>query len=256
MTHEIIIVPALKDNYAYIIICKETGKVACIDPSEASPVIQILEKRNLKLDYILNTHHHWDHIGGNIELKEKYDAKIIGFVGDEKRIPAIDQTANENEIIKIGNLSAEILFIPGHTLGHIAYYFPNEKALFCGDTLFSCGCGRLFEGTAKQLYESLEKLKNLPDETLVYCGHEYTLANIEFALTLEPSNLDLQKRKIAAEKLRKQNLPTIPSSIGLEKLTNPFLRTISREIRKNLGTTSEAYSEVVFSNMRKVKDAF
>ena len=174
------IIPCLNDNYSYLIHEEQSNTVVIIDPSEFSPCDKIISKKYKKLDYILNTHHHHDHVGGNAELKKKYNAQIFGFESDEKRIPNIDKLLKDNQEFKVGKLNFITIFIPGHTIGHVAYYLKKEQVVFTGDTLFSMGCGRVFEGTYKQMFNSLKKLKNLPKNTKVYCGHEYTQKNIEF----------------------------------------------------------------------------
>ena len=174
------IIKCLKDNYSYLVIDEKNQSACVIDPSEAPPIIEYLEKNNIKLDFILNTHHHYDHVGGNKELKEKYGAKVLGFFEDKERIPEIDILLKDNEIWKNDNFEAKIIHIPGHTSGHICYYFKNEKIAFTGDTLFSLGCGRIFEGTYEQMFSSLNKIKTMPLDTKIYCGHEYTLNNSKF----------------------------------------------------------------------------
>ena len=188
------IISCLEDNYSYLIIDKNNKKTCIVDPSEPRPVVDFLEKNNLKLNYILNTHHHYDHIGGNIELKKKYNAKVIGFKGDYKRIPEIDFKLEDGEIWKQDNFEAKIIHVPGHTLGHICFHFYNENNLFTGDTLFSLGCGRIFEGTYEQMFNSLEKIKKLPHKTKIYCGHEYTLQNSKFCIKYDKDNLELIKK--------------------------------------------------------------
>ena len=175
-------ISCLADNYAYIISDESFKTVGVIDPSEAEPIISYLDKKKIKLSYILNTHHHFDHIGGNDKLKKKYNAKVIGFEGDKHRIPGIDITVKNNDQWIFGNSSVKILHIPGHTLGHICFFFQKEKIAFTGDTLFSLGCGRIFEGSHKQMLNSLNKIKNLPKKTKIYCGHEYTYKNAEFCM--------------------------------------------------------------------------
>ena len=235
------IIPCLKDNYSYLIIDDKNNKSCVVDPSEAKPIIEYLEKNNIKLDFILNTHHHYDHVGGNKELKEKYGAKIVGYIDDKKRIPEIDITVKNNQIWKEQKFEAKVVHIPGHTSGHICFYFFNEKNIFTGDTLFSLGCGRIFEGTYSQMFTSLNFFKNLPLDTNIYCGHEYTLKNSDFCLEYDPDNQNLKNKiKIIKEKL-KQNLPTIPSTIKDEIECNIFLRS------KNLEN---------FSKLRDLKDNF
>jgi hydroxyacylglutathione hydrolase len=233
--------PALKDNYIYILRNEATGETGVIDPTLAAPVLEFLTNKKWQLNYIINTHHHWDHTDGNVEIKQATGAKVIGFKGDAHRIPGIDIEVADGQIIDICGHKAEIIFIPGHTLGHIAYNFKNKKILFCGDTLFSLGCGRLFEGTAEQMFTSLQKLAALPENTAVYCAHEYTQSNSKFAITIEPDNKDLQNRIKEVAVLRSHNKPTIPTSIELELKTNPFLRA---------GTVEE------FARVRKMKDGF
>ena len=210
------IIPCLSDNYAYIINDEKTNTVGVVDPSESLPIINFLKKENLKPNYILNTHHHYDHIGGNIELKKMYNVKIVGFINDRHRIPGIDIMLKDNEKWVFGNSRVNVMHIPGHTLGHICFYFEKEKIIFTGDTLFSLGCGRIFEGTHKQMLKSLEKIKNLPKETKIYCGHEYTYKNAEFCMKYDKDNISLQKKFERVKKLRSQNLPTIPTNIEEE----------------------------------------
>ena len=209
------IIPCLRDNYSYLIHEERTNTVSIIDPSDFSTCDKKIIKYS-KLDYILNTHHHADHIDGNLKLKKKYNSKILGFGLDKIRIPGIDISLKENQKYKIGSLEFEVIFVPGHTKGHIAFFFRKEKVVFTGDTLFSLGCGRVFEGTHKEMFESLNKLKNLPFDTKVYCGHEYTKSNLKFCLTYDKKNILLKhKEKKVEEKLR-NNLPTIPTTIEEE----------------------------------------
>ena len=188
------IIPCLSDNYCYLLFDKDK-KIGCvIDPSEAKPVEEIIQKNNINLKYILNTHHHYDHVGGNIELKKKFNSKIIGFKGDKNRIPEIDILVEDNQIWSKDNFEIKIYHIPGHTSGHICFYFPKEKIVFTGDTLFSLGCGRIFEGTYEQMFYSLNKIKSLPSDTKIYCGHEYTLQNSNFCIKYDPQNLNLKNK--------------------------------------------------------------
>jgi len=189
------IIPCLNDNYSYLIHDESSDIVAIIDPSEFEPCYKIIDKNYKKLDFILNTHHHYDHVGGNEELKKKYKSEILGFEKDKNRIPSIDRFLKDNQELSIGNLDFSTIFVPGHTKGHIAFYFQKEKVVFTGDTLFSLGCGRIFEGTYEQMFKSLDKLKNLPADTRVYCGHEYTFRNLEFCLKFNPNNKFLKKKK-------------------------------------------------------------
>jgi len=248
------IIPCLRDNYSYLIHEERTNTVSIIDPSDFSTCDKKIIKYS-KLDYILNTHHHADHIDGNLKLKKKYNSKILGFGLDKIRIPGIDISLKENQKYKIGNLEFEVIFVPGHTKGHIAFFFREEKVVFTGDTLFSLGCGRVFEGTHKEMFESLNKLKNLPFDTKVYCGHEYTKSNLKFCLTYDKENILLkQKEKKVEEKLR-NNLPTIPTTIEEEIKTNIFLKCDDPSIKQllNLQTASD---DKVFSKLRDLKDSF
>ena len=235
------IIPCLQDNYSYLIIDENNLEACVVDPSEAKPIIDYLSGKNINLKYILNTHHHYDHIGGNTELKKKFGSVVLGFNGDAKRIPEIDILLKDNEIWNSGNFKAKIIHIPGHTLGHICFYFFDENLLFTGDTLFSLGCGRIFEGTYEQMYESLNKLKSLPKETKIYCGHEYTLNNSKFCLEHDSENSSLLKKIEFIKKQRNNNLPTIPSTLQDEIDCNIFLRA------NDLKT---------FSKLRDLKDNF
>jgi hydroxyacylglutathione hydrolase len=245
------IVPCLRDNYAYLVSDPAAGLCAVIDPSEAGPVDAALKGR--RLTHILNTHHHWDHSGGNLDLKQKHEAEVVGPEKDRGRIPAIDVGVDEATGWRFGGHAVGILEVPAHTKGAIAFVF--ESAVFTGDTLFAMGCGRLFEGTPEMMVRSLAKLAALPDGTAVYCGHEYTLANARFAMTIDRGNADLAKRFREVEALRAENIPTVPSSIGLEKRTNPFLRAASAEIRAALGMKTAGEVEV-FAEIRRRKDNF
>ena len=250
---EIELVPCLRDNYAYLVNHAESGLCAVVDPSEPGPVREALARKGWRLTHILNTHHHLDHTGGNAALKEAYGAEVVGPGKDRERIPAIDTGVDEATNWRFGPLEVRVLEIPAHTRAHIAFVL--DGAAFTGDTLFAMGCGRLFEGTPQMMWTSLSKLMRLPDATRVYCGHEYTLNNGRFALTLEPGNAALAKRMKEVEALRAKSSPTIPSTIGLEKETNPFLRPGSAEIRRTLSMES-ADDVAVFGEMRKRKDAF
>ena len=252
---QIELVPCLSDNYAYLVHDPEDGVCAIVDPSEAGPVRTALERRRLKLTHILNTHHHFDHTGGNIALKQAFGAQVIGPAKDRDRIPGIDAGVSEQGPWKLGSHVARILEIPAHTRAHIAFAFEEDEAVFTGDTLFAMGCGRLFEGTPQMMWTSLSKLMQLDGRMAVYCGHEYTLNNGRFALTLEPGNHDLAARMDEVEDCRAHGAPTIPSTIGLEKKTNPFLRPDSPDIRRTLNM--ERASDVeVFAEMRSRKDRF
>jgi hydroxyacylglutathione hydrolase len=249
------LVPCLTDNYAYLLHDPADGLCAVVDPSEPEPVCRALAARGLKLTHILNTHHHFDHTGGNIPLKEEFGAVIVGPAKDRERIPGIDVGVDESAPWQFGPHTARILEIPAHTRAHIAFAFEDENIVFTGDTLFAMGCGRLFEGTPQMMWTSLSKLMRLADDMRVYCGHEYTLSNGRFALTVEPNNADLQARMKDVQARRARSQPTIPSTIGLEKQTNPFLRPDSAEIREALGM-EDADNVAVFGELRGRKDAF
>ncbi len=235
------IIKCLQDNYSYLVIDEKSNFACVVDPSEAEPIITYIERNNIKLKFILNTHHHFDHVGGNKELKKKYGAKIVGFRNDKARIPNIDILVNDGQIWKDEKFESKIIHIPGHTTGHICFYFFKEKFAFTGDTLFSLGCGRIFEGTYKQMYNSLDKLKKLPKNTKVYCGHEYTYKNSLFCSKHDKKNKNLEKKIIDINDKLIKNLPTIPSTIGEELACNIFLRA------KNLEE---------FSKLRDLKDNF
>ena len=248
-------IPCLVDNYAYIINDKNSGTVGVVDPSEAQPVISFLKKNKLKLNYILNTHHHFDHIGGNIELKKLYDAKVVGFEGDKHRIPGINITLNNNQKWVFGSSLVKILHIPGHTLGHICFFFEKEELAFTGDTLFSLGCGRIFEGDHKQMLESLNKLKKLPKNTKIYCGHEYTYKNAEFCMKYDLNNANLKRKFEEIKKLRSNNFPTTPTTLEDELNSNIFLRCDQNDLKIKLNMKNEEDYKV-FRKVRDLKDIF
>jgi len=235
------IIPCLHDNYSYLVIDEKNNIACAIDPSEAKPIIKYLEKKNINLKYILNTHHHFDHVGGNQELKKKYNARVIGYRGDKDRIPEIDTLVDDQEIWKQESFEAKIIHIPGHTLGHVCFYFFNEEAAFTGDTLFSLGCGKIFEGSYEQMFNSLMKIKALPLKTKIYCGHEYTKQNAKFCITHDKNNENLKNKIKIIDKKLENNLPTIPSTIREELDCNIFLRSNKVE---------------TFSKLRDLKDNF
>ncbi len=235
------IIKCLKDNYAYLIIDEIKRNACVVDPSEAKPIINYIEKNKINLKYILNTHHHYDHVGGNVELKKKYACNVIGFIEDKDRIPEIDILLKDNQIWKEDNFEAKIYHIPGHTTGHIAYHFFKEKKIFTGDTLFSLGCGKIFEGTYEQMFNSINKIKELPEETEIYCGHEYTLQNSNFCLANDSENLKLKEKIVKIKKKIKNDLPTIPTILKDEIECNIFLKA------KDL---------ISFSKLRDLKDNF
>tara|TARA_B100001057_G_scaffold215371_1_gene215615 strand:- start:18 stop:779 length:762 start_codon:yes stop_codon:yes gene_type:complete len=252
---DIEIIPCLNDNYSYLIKDNQSKTVAIIDPSEFGPCDKKINQKYKKLDFILNTHHHFDHIGGNAELKNKYGSKVLGFEKDQKRIPEIDVLLKDGQELKIGNLNFKTIFIPGHTSGHVAFYFEREKVIFTGDTLFSLGCGRVFEGTYQQMFNSLNKIKSLPGDTKIYCGHEYTKDNLRFCMKFNPNNSYLKdKKKVIEERIREKK-PTIPSTIKDEIQTNIFLRFDDLDVKDTLNLKKASELEI-FSKLRDLKDNF
>ncbi len=235
------IIKCLEDNYSYLIIDEANLNACVVDPGESAPIINFIKKNDINLKYILNTHHHHDHIGGNEKLKKLYGSKIVAFKNDMDRIPDIDIVVEDNQIWKMDKFEAKIYHIPGHTKGHIAFYFFKENKIFTGDTLFSLGCGRIFEGTYEQMFNSLKRIKELPKETQIYCGHEYTLQNSIFCLANDPKNLKLQEKIIEIKEKIKINLPTIPTTLGDEIDCNIFLK--AKDIKS-------------FSKLRDLKDNF
>ncbi len=255
MSTQIITIPCLSDNYAYLMHDGKTGKTILIDAPEASPIIAYLKKNELELDAILITHHHDDHINGIYELQNLYQIKLYGAQQDSHRLPKLDCYLSDNQAFSIESFDFTAIDVSGHTIGHLAYYAPQEKCVFTGDSLMTLGCGRLFEGTANQMYGSLTKLLKLPDDTLIYSGHEYALNNAKFALTIEPENKDLNNRFTEISRKNINNIPTVPVSLAEEKKTNPFLRFENVEIRARLGL-EEATNACVFTEIRKRKDEF
>ena len=249
------IIPCLNDNYSYLIKDDQTNTVAIIDPSEFGPCDKRINEKYKKLDFILNTHHHFDHVGGNTELKKKYGSKILGFEKDKKRIPAIDVLLKDDQEFKIGSLDFKTIFIPGHTLGHIAFYLKKEKVIFTGDTLFSLGCGRVFEGTYEEMFNSLNKIKSLPGETKIYCGHEYTNSNLIFCLKFNPNNNFLKEKEKVLKAKTQNDEPTIPTTIGDEIQTNIFLRYDDPDVKGALNLKKASDLEI-FTKLRDLKDNF
>ena len=252
---EIFQIPVLNDNYIYLVIDAKSGKTACVDPALHEPVVEKLEELDKKLDFILNTHHHNDHVGANLKLQKKYKCEIVGNEKDKLRIPGISIFVNEGDTFKLGDSVCRVIDVSGHTLGHICYYFSKESLIFCGDTLFSLGCGRLFEGTPDVMVESLLKIRSLPNNTKVYCAHEYTLNNANFALSLEPKNDKLKKKIEQIKSRRSKGLSTIPSFLGEEKILNPFLRFDNDAFIKSVGLKKKSNIEN-FKVIREMKDNF
>lgn len=248
-------IPVLNDNYIYLIYDVESGETAVVDPAVAEPVSDVLQKNGWGLKYIFNTHHHADHVGGNLTLKQHTHCKVAACGADQKRIPGIDIKLSEGDVLTLGLYTVQIISCSGHTNGHIAFYIAEADALFCGDTLFAMGCGRLFEGTAQQMQQSLQKLTRLPLATRVYCAHEYTAANAQFALSVEPDNPDLLRAIEHIKELRDQQQPTVPTTLEEELATNPFLRVNSLSIQKTLSMQS-ASDLAIFTELRQRKNNF
>jgi hydroxyacylglutathione hydrolase len=251
--------PVLSDNYIFVLWEPQQKIAAVVDPALAEPVINYLQEIDAQLVAIFNTHHHWDHIGGNKELARQFpDLRIYGGTEDRGRIPQQQIYLVEGDTIQFADRTAQVFFVPGHTRAHIAYYFPptvddEMGELFCGDTIFAGGCGRLFEGTPAQMVNSITKLRQLPDKTRVWCAHEYTLSNLKFALTVDPDNPDLKVRYQKVQQARNQGLATIPSWLGEEKQTNPFLRWDAPALQ---ATTKINDPVRVFERIRGMKDQF
>jgi hydroxyacylglutathione hydrolase len=252
-------IACLSDNYAYLVVCEKTREAAVVDASEAGPVVHAVERADVELVAVWSTHHHHDHVGGNVEVLERFGVRdVYAHESDKGRVPGQTRFLSSGESFSMGALRVETIHIPGHTKGAIAYVVSDEgeRAVFTGDTLFVAGCGRLFEGTPGQMYASLERLSELGDGTHVYCGHEYTEKNLEFAAHVEPGNTDVVRAAERASNLRLRRKPTVPSTIGDEKKTNPFLRSRLPLIRARVGAPSDASDIEAFAALRRAKDAF
>lgn len=245
--------PCLKDNYGVLLHEAETGATAAIDAPDAAAVKAALDEKGWRLTHILVTHHHADHISGIPALKAETGAEVLGPLAEADRIPGIDKGVKEGDRIAIGAIGVRVLETPGHTIGHVTYWIPEASVAFAGDTLFAMGCGRVLEGSPEMMWSSLKRLSNLPRDTMIYCGHEYTEANARFALTIEPENKALVARAQAVEKARAEGLPTLPTRLGDELETNVFLRPYSYAIRNRLGMRVEADWRV-FGEIRKRKN--
>lgn len=243
------------DNFGVLMRDSRTGETALIDAPEEKPILQAIERTGWTPTLILTTHHHADHVEANLALKEKFGLRIFGPAAEAAKIPGIDETVEEGSTLKFGGQTVLVYHTPGHTLGHVSYHLPDAKLLFAADTLFALGCGRLLEGTAAQMWASLQRLAALPTDTVVYCGHEYTQSNARFALSVDPGNAKLVARAAEIDALRAVGKPTLPTTIGAELETNPFLRPHDPAIRKHLGMES-ASDEAVFAEIRKRKDNF
>jgi len=255
MTLQILTLPCLSDNYAYLAHDPETGQTAAIDVPEAGPLIAALKETGWTLSHVLLTHHHWDHVDGLAGLLAMHPAQVIGAAADQHRLPDLDMAVSEGDTIAIGASTGTVIDVSGHTVGHIAFYFPDSHAVFTADSLMALGCGRLFEGTPDQMWSSLSKLAALPSQTIVYSGHEYTQANAKFALTVDPENSALISRSSAIDAARSKGQPTVPSTLADEMTTNPFLRASNHAIRAHLDMI-DATDAAVFTEIRARKDRF
>ena len=255
MTLEIVTIPCLADNYAFLLRDQATGKVALVDAPESYPIQKALQDKGWKLDIVLLTHHHYDHVDGLPELVEEYNPQVIGAKADASRLPPLDLALDEGDTFTVGESEGHIIDVSGHTISHIAFHFPSANAVFTADSLMALGCGRLFEGTPEMMWASLSKLAALPTETIVYSGHEYTASNAKFALTVEPDNAALQARAADITAKRAAGIPTVPSALAEERATNPFLRAHLPEMKLAVGMEG-ASDEEVFAAIRKQKDNF
>jgi len=247
--------PCLSDNYGFLIRDRETGAVATVDTPDAAAINAALDEAGWRLTHILNTHHHFDHAGGNLALKAQWNCEIIGPKAEAARIPGIDRPVGDGDIVMLGTSKAAVYDTPGHTAGHIVYHFASDAAAFVGDTIFAMGCGRLFEGTPAEMWASLRKVAGLPPETRLYCAHEYTKANAAFALTVDPHNDELKARAAEVDRLRAAGTPTVPTVLSLELQTNPFLRAEDEGLQAALGMIGADPVEV-FAETRRRKDSF
>lgn len=248
-------VDAFADNYIWLLHDEASGETAAVDPGQPEPVLGVLKFRGWRLNWILSTHHHWDHTGANLTLKEQTGCRIAGAAHDRHRIPGIDVLLHDGDNLHLGEFTAAILSTPGHTTGHVCFWFAGVKALFCGDTLFSLGCGRLFEGDAITMMGSLNRICALPADTRVYCAHEYTQINGCFARVVDPENVALLARLAVVDELRASGRPTVPVALETELLTNPFLRSSDPGIADRVGLHG-APARLVFAALREMKDNF
>jgi hydroxyacylglutathione hydrolase len=255
MPLQIVTVPCLSDNYAYLLRDETTGQVGLVDAPEAAPIAAALEERGWSLDLILITHHHGDHIDGVAALRAQFGAAVAGAAADRRRLPALDIALAGGDTVTLGDSVAEVMEVPGHTVGHIAYFFREAGALFSADSLMVMGCGRLFEGTPDQMWASLTAMAALPDETLVYSGHEYAASNVRFALSVDGGNPVLKDRAAAIAAALERGEPTVPARLDVERATNPFLRSGVAEFKTALGLESLPDAQV-FAEIRRRKDAF
>ncbi|WP_203294977.1 hydroxyacylglutathione hydrolase [Maricaulis parjimensis] len=247
--------PCLSDNYGFLIHDPDSGETVVIDTPDAKTIEAEAAAAGWTITQIWNTHHHWDHAGGNSELKAATKAHVVAPKADQNRIDSVDQWVQDGDTVMLGQHRADVYFTPGHTLGHVCYHFPDQKIAFVGDTLFALGCGRLFEGSPQQMWDSLSRLMDWPDETTIYCAHEYTQSNAAFALSVDPDNRDLQAYAAQVEAERARGEPTVPTTIGAEKAANPFLRAADPALRARLGLETAADADV-FAEIRRRKDNF
>ncbi len=253
----IVIVPCLQDNYAYLLVAS-SGECAIVDASEAAPLRDAIAREKVVPRAIWSTHHHFDHVGGNVELAKELGVEVVGHVSDRERLPGLTHPVDTGDTVRVGDLTARCIHIPGHTMGAVAYFVDagSERAVFTGDTLFCAGCGRLFEGTPADMHGSISRLLELPADTRVYCGHEYTESNLRFAAHVEPSNAEIARARQRAKALRAEGKPTVGTTLADERATNPFVRVRSAEIRGNLGIDPGADDATALGAIRAAKDGF
>jgi hydroxyacylglutathione hydrolase len=248
-------IPVLDDNYVYLVREPKSGAVAVVDPAVTDEILAEANKLGWRITHILNTHHHSDHIGGNLAIKAATGCTIVGPAHDPDRIPGMDVQVRDGDTYALGAETAQVFFVPGHTRGHIAYWFKDSDALFCGDTMFSIGCGRLFEGTPAQMWTSLSRLRALPAATRIYCAHEYTASNVRFAVSIDPDNAALRAYEAEVKDKRSRNIPTVPSTLKLERAANPFLRADAPDLQAAMAMTGQDPA-LVFAEVRHRKDIF
>jgi hydroxyacylglutathione hydrolase len=253
----VVAVPCLKDNYAYLVVTAD-GEAAIVDASEAAPVRDALKREGVRARAIWTTHHHWDHVGGNEELAKELGIEVVGHVSERARIPAMTHGVDTGDVVRVGDIEARCVHIPGHTLGAVAYFvdYQGTRVVFTGDTMFCAGCGRIFEGTPAMMHESMQRVLELPGDTRVHCGHEYTESNLRFAAHLEPANADVTRAQARAAKLRGEGSPTVGTTLDEERAVNPFLRVRSPEVRATLGIHAADDDGAAFGAIRAAKDAF
>lgn len=252
---DIALFPCRTDNFGAIVHAPETGATIAVDAPEEGPIVRALEERGWRLTHILTTHRHADHVEANAALKARYGATIYGPARERDQIPGLDHAVSGGDVLDVSGVRVEVIDTPGHTIGHVSYYMPDVVALFAADTLFSLGCGRLFEGTPAMMWDSLQRLRALPDETMLYCGHEYTATNARCAVSIDPGNLALQERVKEVETLRVEHRATLPVPLGQEKRTNPFLRADDPDLMEAMGMAGADPVEV-FAAMRKKRDTY